>query len=88
MTGLLPMLFQIRKVKEAAEPFTYLDQLKSPQLCMYSEILLRAFQAVETTSRRWILSMVDAKRAVEVSLKKGKEVKKAIFQNSFAFILS
>lgn len=88
MTSLLPMLFQIRKVKEAAEPFTYLDQLKSPQLCMYSEILLRAFQAVETTSRRWILSMVDSKRAVEISMKKGKEVKKAIFQNSFAFISS
>jgi len=88
MASLLPILFQIRKTKETAEPFTYLDQLKSPQLCMYSEILLRAFQAVETTSRRWILSMVDSKRAVEVSMKKGKEVQKAIFQNSFAFILS
>jgi hypothetical protein len=88
MTALLPMIFQIRKVKEAAEPFTYLDQLKSPQLCMYSEILLRAFQAIETEPRRWILSMVDAKRAVEVFIKKGKEIQKAIFQNSFAFITS
>jgi len=88
MIALLPMLFQIRKTKEITDPFTYLDQLKSPQLCMYSEILLRAFQAVETEPRRWILSMVDAKRAVEVFVKKGKELKKAIFQNSFAFISS
>jgi hypothetical protein len=88
MTSLLPMIFDIRKVKETAEPFTYLDQLKSPQLCMYSEILLRAFQAIETEPRRWILSMVDAKRAVEVTTKKGKEIQKAIFQNSFAFITS
>jgi hypothetical protein len=50
---------------------------------MYTEILLRAFQSVEPTSMRWILSIVDAKRAVETRIVKGKPVKKFIFENSF-----
>jgi hypothetical protein len=79
------ILFE-RTTKEKADPYTYINQLKSPELCMYTEILLRAFQAAESTSMRWILSMVDAKRAVETRIVKGKTVKKKIFENSFSFL--
>jgi hypothetical protein len=82
---LAPMIMEERTTKEKADPYTYLNQLRSPELCMYTEILLRAFQAVETGSIRWILSMVDAKRAVETKLVKGKSVQKFIFENSFAW---
>jgi hypothetical protein len=86
LSQLHPMIFGIRKTKEAAERLVYLDQLRSPQLCIYLEILLRAFQAVETTPLRWVLSMVDANRATEVIRKKDKEIRKAIFQNSFIWV--
>jgi hypothetical protein len=62
-----------------------IDDLKSPQLCIYIEMLLRAFQSVETTGLRWILSIIDSERAEEVVKKKGKETKKKIFAKSFSF---
>jgi len=81
-----PLILFERTTKEKADPYTYINQLKSPELCMYTEILLRAFQAAESTSMRWILSMVDAKRAVETRIVKGKTVQKKIFENSFSFL--
>jgi len=78
-----PLILQQRTTKEKADPYMYINQLRSPELCMYTEILLRAFQSVEPTSMRWILSIVDAKRAVETRIVKGKPVKKFIFENSF-----
>jgi hypothetical protein len=62
-----------------------IDSLNAPQLCMYIEILLRAFQSVETTGLRWILSMIDTERAEEVFKKKEKEMKKKIFAKTFSF---
>ena len=61
------------------------DSLNAPQLCMYIELLLRAFQSVETTGLRWILSMIDSERAEEVVIKKKKESKKKIFAGAFSF---
>jgi hypothetical protein len=81
-----PMFLKLRTTKEPADPYTYLNQLKSPELCIYTELLLRAFQACETGSLRWILSMVDSKRAVEIKIIKGKPVPKKIFENSFTFL--
>jgi len=81
-----PMLLTLRTTKERADPYTYLDQLKAPELCIYTEILLRAFQACETTPLRWVLSMVDAYRATEVKTLKGKPVQNRIFKNSFSFV--
>lgn len=80
-----PMLLGLRTTKDKADPYTYLNQLKAPELCIYTEILLRAFQACETGSQRWILSMVDARRATETKLIKNKPVQKRIFENSFSF---
>lgn len=80
---LAPMILQQRTTKEKADPYTYINQLRSPELCIYTEILLRAFQAVEPTSMRWLLSMVDAKRAIETKVVKGKSIQKLIFENSF-----
>jgi hypothetical protein len=82
---LAPMILQQRTTKERADPYTYVNQLRSPELCMYTEILLRAFQAVEPTATRWILSMVDTKRAIETKIIKGKSVKKLIFEISFSW---
>jgi hypothetical protein len=80
-----PMLLGLRTTKDKADSYTYLNQLKAPELCIYTEILLRAFQACETGSQRWILSMVDARRAIETKLIKNKPVQKRIFENSFSF---
>ena len=80
----------IEKVKE--KTICYLDKkagliLKGPSICLYIEILLRAFQSVETTDLQWVLSMVDSVRAEEVISQKGKaDTFKKLFKTSFTWV--
>jgi hypothetical protein len=90
ITDLEPMKLIIEKVKE--KKICYLDKdagiiLKGPSICLYIEILLRAFQSVETTDLQWVLSMVDSVRAEEVISQKGKaDTFKKLFKTSFKWV--
>ena len=90
ITDLEPMKLIIEKVKE--KKICYLDKdagliLKGPSICLYIEILLRAFQSIETTDLQWVLSMVDSVRAEEVISQKGKtDTFKKLFKTSFTWV--
>jgi len=80
---------ELEFIKLKKDTKLYLNKSDGPSLtgeaiCAYIEILLRAFQSIEKTNLRWILSLIDTVRAEKVIIQKGKPTtSEKIFQLEF-----